>query len=180
MKFKWTKTKQEAFKEIKRIVDCDVLLAYLDINDWFKIHTNDSDLILGEIIIQNGEPIYFYSRKLTDPPKSYTIPEKELLSIVETLKEFRAILLGQGLKIYTDNKKLTYVLNTNRVLRLRLILEEHGTDIEYIQGSKNIVADALSRLPTNGNKETTQGYTSKSRLCQKSMTPKNNLKVFFL
>ena len=28
-------------------------------------------------------------------------------------------------------------------------------EIEYIQGEKNIVADELSRLPTNGNQNTT-------------------------
>ena len=31
-------------------------------------------------------------------------------------------------------------------MRWRLILEEYNPEIIYIQGSKNIVADALSRL----------------------------------
>ena len=33
--------------------------------------------------------------------------EKEFLIIVKTLKEFRTIILGQKLKIYTDHKSLT-------------------------------------------------------------------------
>ena len=46
-----------------------------------------------------------------------TITEKELLGIVETLKGFRTILLGQILKIDTEHKKLTCkTLITNRVL----------------------------------------------------------------
>ena len=36
--------------------------------------------------------------------------------------------------------------NTNRVMRWRLIIEEYGPDIKYIEGPKNVVADALSRL----------------------------------
>ena len=43
------------------------------------------------------------------------------------------------------------LFNIDRVLIWRLILEEFGTYIEYIKGEKNIVADALSRIPLNGN-----------------------------
>ena len=47
------------------------------------------------------------------------------------------MLLGQILRIYTDNKNLTYnVFNNDIVLRWRLALENYGPDIEYIQGTK--------------------------------------------
>ena len=35
----------------------------------------------------------------------YTVTENELSSTVGTLKEFRTVLIGQGLKIYTDSQK---------------------------------------------------------------------------
>ena len=56
--------------------------------------------------------------------------------------------------------------NTDRVLRWILILEEYIPDIEYIKGDKNIAADALSRLPNNGNQETTheKTYTTETML----------------
>ena len=61
--------------------------------------------------------------------------ERELLSIIETLKEFRTILIGQKLRIYTDHKNLRCnIFNTDRVLNWRIIVEEYGTDIEYIKG----------------------------------------------
>ena len=37
----------------------------------------------------------------------------------------------------------------------RPILEEYGTDIGYIKGEKNILADALPRFTLNGDQETT-------------------------
>ena len=33
------------------------------------------------------------------------------------------------------------------MLRWRLVLEEYGPELRYIQGPSNVVADALSRLP---------------------------------
>ena len=54
---------QKAFDDIKRTVAHDNLLAYPDFNKHFDIHTDASDYQLGELIIQNGKPIAFYSRK---------------------------------------------------------------------------------------------------------------------
>ena len=85
---------------------------------------------------------------------------RELLSIFETLKEFRTILLVLTLILYTDNKNLTCKnSNTDRVLIWILILEQYGPDIEYIKGGVNIFADTLSRFPLNINQNTTQKST---------------------
>ena len=60
---------------------------------------NDSEIKLGAVIIQDGKHISFYRCKLTNPKQRYTVTEKELLSIVETLKEFFSILVDQKLKM---------------------------------------------------------------------------------
>ena len=102
---------------------------------------------LGAIIIQRGKPIAFYIIRLTDAQQWYTVTQRDLISIVETLKEFRTILLGQKLRIYTDNKNLTCkIFNINRVLIWIPRIEEYGQDIEYIKGEKTMVADVLSIL----------------------------------
>ena len=93
------------------------------------------------------KPVAFYSRKLQPAQTRYTTTERELLSIVETLKEFRNILLGQQIKVHTDHQNLTYkTFNSERVMRWRLYIEEYSPDLHYIKGTNNVVADALSRL----------------------------------
>ena len=148
--WKWTAVEQKAFANLKKIISKEVLLAYPDFNKPFEIHTDASDLQLGSVISQGGRPIAFYSRKLSDAQTRYTTQERELLSIVETLKEFRNILLGQRITVYTDHKNLTCKnQNSNRVMRWRLLIEEYGPDIQHLPGEHNIVADALSRLDIN-------------------------------
>ncbi len=73
--------------------------------------------------------------------------KQELLSIVETLKEFKGMLWGQTITVYTDHTNLmldALGLNYDRVYSWRLLLEEYGPAIEYIKGIHNTVADALS------------------------------------
>eukprot|EP00957_Ditylum_brightwellii_P089887 6845432-Ditylum_brightwellii.AAC.1 len=91
--WKWMHVKQMAFDKAKQISSQEVLLAYPDFNIPFEIHTDASDIQLGAAISQWGMPIAFYSFKLNSAQKNYTTTEQELLAIVETLKEFKNILL---------------------------------------------------------------------------------------
>ena len=61
------------------------------------------------------------------------------------------MLLGAKLFVYTDHRNLTHKisqLTTQRVLRWQLLLEEYGPTFPYLPGPQNVIADALSRVPT--------------------------------
>ena len=101
VKWNWTEECQEAFDKMKMLIAKETLLTYPNFSKPFDIHTDASKVQLGACISQGGRPIAFYSRKLLPAQTRYTTTEKELLSIVETLKEFRTILLGQQLIVHT-------------------------------------------------------------------------------
>ena len=154
VKFKWEEVHQQAFEAIKRVLAREVLCSYPDFNKPFVIHTDASKYQIGAVISQDEKPMAFYSRKTNKAQKNYTVTEKELLSIVTTLKEFRNILLGQQVIVHTDHKNLTCKnFNTEQVMRWRLVLEEFGPELNYIKGENNIVADALSRLDMDNQQE---------------------------
>ena len=139
-KFVWLPEHQKAFESMKALVAGDALLAFPDHNLPFVIETDASDVQLGAVIKQNDRPV------------AYTTIEKELLSIVETFREFRNILLGAKITVYTDHMNLTHKLSeysTQRVMRWRLLLEEFAPKFAYKAGPQNLVADALSRVPTS-------------------------------
>ena len=147
VKWSWGPKQSAAFQMAKRIIAREVTLAYPDFTKPFQIHTDASHYQLGAVISQEGKPIAFYSRKLNDAQTRYTTTERELLSIVETLKEYRNILLGHEIEVFTDHKNLTFKqFNTERVMRWRLLVEEFGPKLTYIKGERNIVADFLSRM----------------------------------
>ena len=147
VKWRWGQVEQRAFDNIKRVMSKETLLHYPDFNKPFEIHTDASKYQIGAVITQDNKPVAFYSRKLRDGQHNYTTTERELLAIVETLKEFRTILLGHKIKVFTDHKNLVFTtFNTERVLRWRMVLEEYNPELIYIKGPDNVVADALSRL----------------------------------
>ncbi len=104
---------------------------------------------LGAVITQDNRPLAFFSSKLSKMQQKYHVMEIGLLAIVETLKEFKGMLWGQDIKVYTDHKNLTrdaLGLTSDRVYRWWLLLEEYAPEIMYIKGIHNTVEDAILQL----------------------------------
>ena len=97
-----------AFQRMKSIMAQDVLIYYPDHNKPFHIYTDSSDYQLGSTISQRDQgevlrPVAYFSRKLNKAQMNYPTGEKEFLSIFETLRTYRTMLLGAQLDVYTDH-----------------------------------------------------------------------------
>ena len=57
----------------------ETILKYPNFNEVFEIHITGSGRQLGAVILQNGKPLAFYSRKLSSAQRNYTTTEQELL-----------------------------------------------------------------------------------------------------
>jgi hypothetical protein len=153
-KFNWGEPQEKAFKEIKSILAKETMLTFPDFTKTFHVHADSSEYQLGAVISQDTKPIAFYSRKLNKAQKNYTVGEREMLGLIETLREYRNILLGHDIILYTDHQNLVNPTTTHkspRIQRWRWMIEEYGPQLTFIEGVKNVVADALSRLDADFN-----------------------------
>jgi hypothetical protein len=138
----WDSIHQIAFENVKKTIANEVVLAYPDFTKSFDKYTDGSTKQLGAVITKDNRPIAFFSPKLSSTQSKYTVTKLELLAIVEMLKEFKRMLWGQQLNVYTNHKNLTREglgLTSHRVTRWRILLEEYAPKIIYIKGIHNTV-----------------------------------------
>ena len=51
----------------------DTMLAYPDYSKPFELYTDASALQMGAVIVQDGRPIAFFRRKLSETQKKYSV-----------------------------------------------------------------------------------------------------------
>ncbi|KAK8716654.1 hypothetical protein V6N13_043959 [Hibiscus sabdariffa] len=115
----------------------------------FEIYTDASDVAIGGVLMQEGHPVAFESRKLNETERRYTIHEKEMTAVVHCLRTWRHHVLGSKFVVYTDNVANSYFLTQPKLSPKQAcwqeFLAEFDFSMEYKPGKVNSVADALSR-----------------------------------
>ena len=102
------------------------------------------------------QPLSFFSKKLSPAETRYSAFDLELLGVYATIKHFRHNLEGRNFFVNTDHKPLIFVMSsvTERPslcqTRHLAFIAEFTTDIGYVKGETNLVADELSRLAEYG------------------------------
>ena len=127
----------------------ELVLVLPDMTKPFEVQTDASDFALGGVLVQEGHPVAFESKKLSPAERRYATQEKELLAIVHCLRKWRHYLLGSRFVVKTDNSATSHFFTqkklTSKQARWQEFLAEFDMVIEYKPGRLNNVADALSR-----------------------------------
>ncbi|KAF4648115.1 hypothetical protein FOZ61_003143, partial [Perkinsus olseni] len=148
----WTPAHEVAFLDVKESLARLPLLAYPDFSRPFQLVTDASDVAIGSVLEQDGRPLCFFRQSLTATQKRWPVYEREAFAIFRSLDRFRNLLLGYHLEliVYTDHKPLTFMATstTPKVQRWMLSLCQYEFTVKYRPGKENVVADALSRIPS--------------------------------
>ena len=106
---------------------------------------------LGAVLLQEGRPLGYYSRKMTAAERNYVVTEQELLATAEALRVFRCYLvLGKHFNLVTDNRPNTSLQTQPLLSRRQARWSEYlqRFHFNWVHRSKrHNVADPLSRNP---------------------------------
>ncbi|GBM50424.1 Retrovirus-related Pol polyprotein from transposon opus [Araneus ventricosus] len=151
----WTEDTRSAFESCKRLIANETALSFPAADARLSLMTDASDFAVGAVLQQHieskVEPLGFFSRKLSATEEKYSTFDRELLSIYLSVKHFRYMLVGREV-IYTDHKPLVFAFtrkhdnNTPRQIDYLELISQFTTDIRYIAGRNNVVADTFSRI----------------------------------
>ena len=151
--FPISKEANKCFESIKNDI-VKASLQAIDHSETFTVESDASDHALAATLSQNGRPVAFFSRSLSDSEKRHSTIEKEACAIVEALRKWRHYLIGRYFILITDQKSVSFMFNqshtskikNDKIERWRLELSCYKYDIIYRPGKDNITADALSRV----------------------------------
>ena len=91
--FKWIVGADKCFNLLKDKVTEQPILALLDFNKVFQVNCDASGTVIGDVLSQEGRPITYFSEKLNDAKRKYSIYDQEFYAIVQALKKWRHYLL---------------------------------------------------------------------------------------
>lgn len=146
------------FEDCKTSLSQATLLTHPDASADLAIVTDASDTSIGAVLQQrkknhtDWEPLGFFSHKLSSSQVKYSPYDRELLAVYEAIKYFRHMIEAKTFTIFTDHKPLIYAFSrckdkcSPRQFRHLDFIAQFTTDIRYIPGKDNVVADALSRV----------------------------------
>jgi len=152
--FNFGETERNAFQTLKlRLTEAPTLIIY-NPKRYTELHCDASTHGFGAILLQQlpnqkMHPVFYFSKRTTEPESKYHSFELETLAIVYALRRFRIYLQGIPFTIVSDCSAVTQTLEKRdinaRIARWSLELQNFDFKVTHRRGSQMEHVDALSR-----------------------------------
>ena len=156
-KLEWSDEMLQAFKMAKTALASATILCHPRTGAEIAMTADTSGEAVGAVLQQRPkeggpwEPLAYFSKKLRPPEMKYSAFDRELLAVYLGIRHFRHYLEGRDFPIFTDHRPLTFAMAkssepwSHRQARHLEYISQYSTDIRYVAGTDNAVADDLSR-----------------------------------
>jgi len=144
--YEWEGTCDEAFETFKGILVKALVLKLPDFDKDFEVHSDASDFVIGEVLVQEGRSLAFKSKKLSETEQRWPTHEKEMW--LHCLKTWGHYIGSKDVVVWTDNVTLKYFATqpklSSKQVRWQNTLALFNVDIRHKPGKDNVVPNALS------------------------------------
>ncbi|XP_059415130.1 Fc receptor-like protein 5 [Carassius carassius] len=149
--WQWDPHNDAALERLKSALTQAPVLRFYDHKKPLTIQANSSKDGLGACLLQEGHPVCYASRALTDTEQRYAQIEKELLAILFAARKFHHYIYGEPVMVQSDHKPLENIMQKQQckapatLQRMLLQLQKYDLNIAYTPGKHMYIADTLSR-----------------------------------
>ena len=150
--FNWGPEHKEAFDAIKKELVKAPILAYYNPSKEMVLQADTCIKGLSACLLQNGKPVYFTSKSLTETQKGYVAFELESVAVAWAMEKFHHFIYGTHFILEMDQKPLEAILskslnhNLPQLQRILIQTFPYHFTVYHIPGPTNQLADCLSRI----------------------------------
>lgn len=150
----WSSAQQAAFEQVKKQITDTPVLAFYDPEQKLTVENDACEYGLGSVLLQEGRPVAYASRSLSETESRYAQIEKEMLAVTYGLEKFHYYTFGRDVEVITDHKPLMAInakplsKAPKRLQNLLLRAQKYSYTLIWKPGKSIPLADALSRAPT--------------------------------
>ncbi len=145
--YEWEEACNKTFETLKGILVKAPMLKLPDFDKDFEIHSDASDFAIGGVLVQDGRPVAFESKKLSETKRRWPTHEKEMWVVIHCLKTWGHHIGSKDVVVWTDNVTLKYFATqpklSSKQVRWQDTLALFNVDIWHKPGKENVVPDAL-------------------------------------
>lgn len=149
--WEWTTIHEEEFRNLKDVLTKSPVLQFYDEKKDIVLSVDSSKDGIGAVLLQDGLPVAYASKAMSETQKRYAQIEKETLAIVFGCTRFHQFLYGRRFIVETDHRPLVSIFKKPlekcplRLQRLRISLQSYEFELRYKPGKFLYISDALSR-----------------------------------
>ena len=141
----------QSFNAVKKELSTKIVLPCYDPTSYTTLQGDSSKKGLGDILIQNGTPIYFARRSIFPTESNYQNLEHETLGMIWGIEKFHYFLYANKCTLETDQTPLVSIYWKHlvdvspRIQRLIVRALPYNFHVVYVPGKLIPMANALSR-----------------------------------
>ena len=176
--FIWSNTHESTFNAAKELISR--ALCYYDPSLPVTLQVDASEDAIGEVLLQQDQPVCFTSHTLSNTEKQYAQIEKECLAIVTCMKKWHQYLYGkQHITVHTDHQPLESIFKKpiskapRRLQGMMLKLLNYQFKVTYKKGKELHIADTLSCAALKDSFESQQSDVFRMELVEMDLKPSN-------